>query len=361
MPSTIAAADSGALLTRQVTSPGGNELISQAREGDSRFYLYDSHSGTRQLTDEAGAVTDSYLYDAYGNVLKQMGDTENSYLYRGEQTDSETGLQYLRARYNDFETGRLIRVDPFEGTADTPMSVHRYLYGYNKPVQYSDPSGMVATVADSKGALGLQGILNSINWAKWAPGINRGIGIGLVAYNNFRGDLREWSGKAYGGKTPSIPLSQYDIFPIDPSFEGLTIRASTETTDKTGTFSNTYTYIIGNFNFGFLDALLGTDITMSAPGPSAVGDSFRAYTKRSYGANPVLLTPFTLGVKAGSKLFPGTQFNASTKLFLMGVGFAGITSSNANIPSISAKVSAGISLWIPDGLLPQRVTPTPKS
>jgi YD repeat-containing protein len=37
---------------------GCDELIAQTREGDSRFYPYDSHSGTRQLTDEAGTVTE---------------------------------------------------------------------------------------------------------------------------------------------------------------------------------------------------------------------------------------------------------------------------------------------------------------
>ena len=119
----------------------GNELISQARDGVESVYLYDGHSGTRQLTDETGAVTDSYLYDAYGNVLKRMDDTENSYLYRGEQSDGETGLQYLRARYNDTTTGRFISTDPFEGLTEMPMSRHRYLYGYNNPLEFIDPSG----------------------------------------------------------------------------------------------------------------------------------------------------------------------------------------------------------------------------
>ncbi|MGD1908611.1 MAG: RHS repeat domain-containing protein [Leptolyngbyaceae cyanobacterium] len=122
----------------------GNELISQSRGGVESVYLYDGHSGTRQLTDETGAVTDSYLYDAYGNVLKRIGDTENSYLYRGEQSDSETGLQYLRARYNDTATERFISTDPFEGMMDLPVSRHRYLYGNNNPLTFIDPSGLLS-------------------------------------------------------------------------------------------------------------------------------------------------------------------------------------------------------------------------
>ena len=75
----------------------GNELISQYRNGAGEFYLSDSHSGTRQLTDSTGTVTDKYIYDAYGNVLKKVGNTENAYLYRGEQSDAETGFTVLES------------------------------------------------------------------------------------------------------------------------------------------------------------------------------------------------------------------------------------------------------------------------
>ena len=344
---------------------GDNELISQSREGDSRFYLYDSHSGTRQLTDAAGAVTDSYLYDAYGNVLKQIGDTENNYLYRGEQTDSETGLQYLRARYNDPSAGRLISTDPFEGMADTPMSVHRYLYGYDNPITYFDPSGMIA-LDYTPGSLGAaakgQGILNSINWAKWLPGINRGIGIGLAAYGNFRGNLREWSGTAVGGTPFGLPLSQLPVgIPFDPSLTGLVVEASTTVSDAGGTFENTYRWFVGNFNIGVLSPDLTASLGFPAPTNPIGKDAFRAYTKYSYGANPVLLTPFTLGVNAGVNLFPGMDINSSFKAFLMGVGFAGIASSRANLPSVSAAISGGFSLLIPSGRDPEATTLTPES
>ena len=189
---------------------GGNELISQSREGESRFYLYDSHSGTRQLTDEAGAVTDSYLYDAYGNVLKQMVDTENSYLYRGEQTDSETGLQYLRARYNDLGTGRLISVDPFEGMTDVPMSRHRYLYGYNNPLMYIDPSGEIALPGESPATLKISSILG---------GIAAVIGAGYIAqtyaaYTAPR-DI-EWSGNILVSSLPEQLPFQVPLLPRAP-------------------------------------------------------------------------------------------------------------------------------------------------
>ena len=119
----------------------GNELISQTRDGETSFYLYDSHSGVRQLTNGAGQASDSYIYDAYGNVLSKIGDTENNYLYRGEQSDRETGLQYLRARYNDLNSGRFISEDPFSGVPEIPISRHRYLYANANPNTFIDPSG----------------------------------------------------------------------------------------------------------------------------------------------------------------------------------------------------------------------------
>ena len=50
--------------------------------------------------DSIFELTDTYVYDAYGNLLKQTGDTDNDYLYTGEQYNETTGLYYLRARYN---------------------------------------------------------------------------------------------------------------------------------------------------------------------------------------------------------------------------------------------------------------------
>ena len=76
------------------------------------FYGYDGGGNVRQLTSMAGAVTDSYEYDAYGNEFTVSGSTPNEFLYRGEQYDSDLGLYYLRARYYNPITGRFMSRDP---------------------------------------------------------------------------------------------------------------------------------------------------------------------------------------------------------------------------------------------------------
>lgn len=72
------------------------------------------------MFDESGKVTDTYAYDAFGNLLKSTGRTVNNYRYCGEQFDSTTGLYYLRARYMDTSTGRFISQDTYQGFIDDP-------------------------------------------------------------------------------------------------------------------------------------------------------------------------------------------------------------------------------------------------
>ena len=122
----------------------GAVLISQERDGNVSVYLYDGHGSVVGLANENGKVTDTYAYDAFGNLLKSTGSTKNCYRYCGEQFDETTGLYYLRARYMDTSTGRFISHDSYAGSIDDPVSLHKYLYANSNPVTYSDPSGYMS-------------------------------------------------------------------------------------------------------------------------------------------------------------------------------------------------------------------------
>ena len=106
------------------------------------FYGYDGHGNVRFLTNNAGTVTDSYDYDAFGLPITSTGTTPNNYLYSGEQYDSTLGAYYLRARYYNPATGRFLTMDDpaFDDTTD-PRTLHKYSYALNDPLDGIDPSG----------------------------------------------------------------------------------------------------------------------------------------------------------------------------------------------------------------------------
>ncbi|HEY0764376.1 MAG TPA: PKD domain-containing protein [Pyrinomonadaceae bacterium] len=121
----------------------GHDLISQrVIGGPLSFYSYDGHGSVRQLTDASASITDTYDYDAFGNLISRTGTTPNDYLYSGEQFDANVGFYYLRARYMDPSGGRFWSMDLMEGAPDSPVSLHKYLYANDNPVDWSDPSGL---------------------------------------------------------------------------------------------------------------------------------------------------------------------------------------------------------------------------
>jgi RHS repeat-associated protein len=122
------------------------------------FYGLDGHGSVRFLTDGAGAITDTYDYDAFGNLIAVSGSTPNERLYAGEQYDPNAGFYYLRARFYDQSSGRFVTADKFAGSPYDPASLHRYVYAQNDPVNRIDPSGYWST-ADTFATVTMLGIL----------------------------------------------------------------------------------------------------------------------------------------------------------------------------------------------------------
>jgi RHS repeat-associated protein len=122
----------------------GLQLISQRQvsSGTVNFYGYDGHGSTRFLTSTNGTITDTYTYDAYGTLIASTGSTANNYLYCGEQWDPDVGLYYLRARYYLPTLGRFWTMDSFEGRNRDPLSLHKYVFVEDNPVNKIDPTGL---------------------------------------------------------------------------------------------------------------------------------------------------------------------------------------------------------------------------
>lgn len=127
---------------------GADGLISQRQlingERVTSFYGKDGHGSVRYLTDPNGNITDTYNYDAFGNLINQTGNTPNNYLYAGERFDSDIGFYYLRDRLLNAATGRFLTQDNFEGDIEQPLSLHKYIYAHNNPINKLDPTGKFA-------------------------------------------------------------------------------------------------------------------------------------------------------------------------------------------------------------------------
>lgn len=105
------------------------------------FFIKDGHGSVRMLTDVNGNITDTYDYDAFGNLISKTGNTPNTRLYAGEEFDEDLGSYYLRARFLDTVKGRFISQDEEEGNNNDPQSLHKYTYANNNPITNFDPTG----------------------------------------------------------------------------------------------------------------------------------------------------------------------------------------------------------------------------
>ncbi len=138
----------------------GDGLVSETRDGTTRYVIQDGSGDTRALTDTGGAVTDTYAYDAWGTVIRQTGSTPTTHLYRGERLDPNLGFYYLRARWMDPTVGRFTQMDSYQGNERAPASLHKYLYANADPVNNVDPTGhSAAGLGQQAAAVGIAAVL----------------------------------------------------------------------------------------------------------------------------------------------------------------------------------------------------------
>ncbi len=158
----------------------GLERISETQPINSTlttsFYGYDGHGSVRFLTNSAGAVTDSYDYDVFGNLINQTGGTPNVYLFAGEQYDPALGLYYNRARYLNTTTGRFWSMDAQQGSDRDPLSLHKYLYAEADPIDHLDPSGN--QIDDIAASFAISAALNSMSTIL----LNSPLGNGVASF-----------------------------------------------------------------------------------------------------------------------------------------------------------------------------------
>ena len=169
----------------------GDDLIKQTRAANDAYYLYDGHGSTRALADGTGNITDTYDYNAYGQLIDSTGATDNSYLYTGEQFDQSLSNYYLRARYYDPNNGRFTTMDTWMGVNSDPVTLNKYAYGNLDPVNYIDPTGNFGLTSLSAG-INVRGVLATTSFARYGFSLVQSIGSRAVV-NSTLGMVRSFS------------------------------------------------------------------------------------------------------------------------------------------------------------------------
>ncbi|HLF77761.1 MAG TPA: RHS repeat-associated core domain-containing protein [Dehalococcoidia bacterium] len=114
--------------------------ISQVGASATYYYLADGLGSTMALVDSTGTVVNTYDYDVFGAVRGSTGSQSNEFKFTGEQADSSTGMEYLRARYYNVDTGQLLSRDPL--SFQSTWSGQKYQFANSDPINFTDPLGL---------------------------------------------------------------------------------------------------------------------------------------------------------------------------------------------------------------------------
>ncbi len=170
---------SGATTANYLRNPNasggiGGIISQQADTANPQYYLYDGLGSVVNLTSVTGAITQSYSYDAFGNVISQSGSVTNSNKFLTKQMDA-SGLVYFGARYYGPVAGRFITQDPM-GMVDGP---NLYTYCCNDPVNCKDLWGLCLS-ADSDALILIDDVENAVMILVGGIAKPTGTGIGFV-------------------------------------------------------------------------------------------------------------------------------------------------------------------------------------
>lgn len=109
-------------------------------DGTTTTLAQDGLGSIRAEVGDAGLITGSFRYRAYGELARSSGLGPTLLGYAGQLTDP-SGLVYMRARWYDPEAGRFLTRDPHPGEHALPVSLNAFLYAHARPTLLTDPTG----------------------------------------------------------------------------------------------------------------------------------------------------------------------------------------------------------------------------
>uniref|UniRef100_UPI0005707ECE RHS repeat-associated core domain-containing protein n=1 Tax=Zooshikella ganghwensis TaxID=202772 RepID=UPI0005707ECE len=123
-------------------------------EGTKTNYFHHDHlSSITAITDQNGQVIERFSYDPWGkrrqtdwqaaidftqitSTITKRGFTDHEHL-------DGVGLIHMNGRVYDPNVGRFLSADPFIQFESNLQSYNRYSYGFNNPLNGSDPTGFI--------------------------------------------------------------------------------------------------------------------------------------------------------------------------------------------------------------------------
>jgi len=139
--------------------PRGPEYRRDVVHQSVAWYVYDGLGSIVEEVDPSGNITAARKYDVYGLVWSgQLGSSSQKYVGSlGHESDTNTGLIYMRARYMDPVLGRFLSEDPSKDGGNW------FVYCGDEPVSFFDQSGRDFDLASSLTTIGISGLLGAIS------------------------------------------------------------------------------------------------------------------------------------------------------------------------------------------------------
>jgi RHS repeat-associated protein len=128
--------------------------VSSRISGTTSYHHFDAIGSTRQLTSSSASITDTMIYDAWGNVAARTGATQCSPLWVGEvgyYSDKQRDVVYIRARIFAPKVARWGSVDPVD------------LNGEFIPFIYSNSSPILQMRARSSTVANFNAAVDTVN------------------------------------------------------------------------------------------------------------------------------------------------------------------------------------------------------
>ncbi len=167
---------------RQIVKDPLFAVEQQTNEGERAFLHRDFRHSTVLLTDALAGDQERgrFAYYPFGSTSFSQGTLTPARQFIGQLFDPDLELYYFRSRYYDPQLGRFIQPDPMlakyiNGIGNQgvfqPGNLNLYVYGYNNPLAYVDPSGELAwfipiIIGFVVGAY-VGGVVSSGSYAPW--------------------------------------------------------------------------------------------------------------------------------------------------------------------------------------------------